>query len=45
MRQLSPPAPAGVVGANINAQIPLIYAHMPGVEVIDEPGLPGMWAG
>jgi len=42
---LSQSALARAVEANINAQIPLIYAHMPGVEVIDEPGLLGMMAG
>lgn len=38
----SPAALAAAVEANINAQIPLMYAHMPGVEVIDEPHLLGM---
>jgi hypothetical protein len=33
---------ANAVEANINAQLPLMYAHMPGVEVIDEPDLLGM---
>lgn len=40
----SPEALAPVVEANINAQLPLMYAHMPGVEVIDESGLLGMMA-
>jgi GNAT superfamily N-acetyltransferase len=42
---LSPPVLAVAVEANINAQLPLIYAQMPGVEVIDEPDLLGMMAG
>jgi hypothetical protein len=31
--------------ANINARLPLMYAHMPGVEVINEPDLLGMMSG
>ena len=45
LTDLSPTALARAVEANINAQLRLIYAHMPGVEVIDEPGLLGMMAG
>jgi ribosomal protein S18 acetylase RimI-like enzyme len=42
LQDVSPSALAAAVEANINAQIPLLYAHMPGVEVIDEPDLLGM---
>jgi ribosomal protein S18 acetylase RimI-like enzyme len=42
LTDFSPAALARAVEANINAQIPLMYAHMPGVEVIDEPDLLGM---
>jgi hypothetical protein len=42
MQEVSIPALAAAVEANINAQVPLLYAHMPGVEVIDEPDLLGM---
>ena len=39
---LSPSALAAAVEANINAQLPQMYAHMPGIEVIDLPDLLGM---
>ena len=39
---LSPSALAAAVEANISAQLPQMYAHMPGVEVIDLPDLLGM---
>jgi hypothetical protein len=42
MQEVSIPALAAAVEANINAQVPLLYAHMPGVEAIDEPGLLGV---
>jgi hypothetical protein len=42
MQDVSPPALAAAVEANINAQIPLLYTHMPGVEVIDGPDFLGM---
>ncbi len=42
LTDFSPAALADAVEANINAQIPLMYAHMPGVEIIDEPDLLGM---
>lgn len=42
LQDVSPLALAAAVEANINAQIPLLYAYMPGVEVIDEPDLLGM---
>jgi ribosomal protein S18 acetylase RimI-like enzyme len=41
----SPAALADAVEANINAQLPQMYAHMPGVEVIYEPHLLGMMSG
>jgi ribosomal protein S18 acetylase RimI-like enzyme len=39
--QMNEPLPdlASVVEANINAQLPLIYAHVPGIEVHEEPDL------
>jgi ribosomal protein S18 acetylase RimI-like enzyme len=42
MQDVSPLGLAAAVEANINAQIPLLYINMPGVEVIDEPDLLGM---
>ena len=42
LQDLSTPSLIQALEANINAQIPLMYAHMPGVEVIDESELLGM---
>lgn len=42
LTDLSPSALAAAVEANINAQLRLMYVHMPGIEVIDAPGLLGM---
>jgi hypothetical protein len=42
LTDLSPSAPAAAVEANINARMRLIYVHMPGIEVVDEPCLLGM---
>jgi ribosomal protein S18 acetylase RimI-like enzyme len=42
LQHVSPSALSAAVEANINAQIPLMYTHMPGVDVIDEPDLLGM---
>lgn len=39
LNDFSTAALAAAVEANINAQLPLMYAHMPGVEVIDKPDL------
>jgi hypothetical protein len=42
---LSPAVAARAVETNINAQLRLLYAQMPGVEVIDELGLLAMMVG
>lgn len=39
LNDFSPAALAAAVEANINAQLPLMYAHMPSIEVIDKPDL------
>jgi ribosomal protein S18 acetylase RimI-like enzyme len=42
LQDLSTPSLIQALEANINAQIPLMYADMPGVETFAEPGLLGM---